>query len=836
MKTQLLLFGLFISCFAFSQLPQANLQSHYKFTNGSLVDEQGNQDLTQTGTNITLVNDVAGVTNNAINLGGDYLKRTSTAFNDFSIAFAIKTSLNNGIKTTIIDQSPRVTDTEDSGRGWYIYLQNGKVGIAGNFSTRVSRDGSGPDHIQNSGYISTESSSVISDGNWHHIAITANEIITRGPQNRFWRFEVEYKVYIDGEFETTMRPAVVTNQGPANFWANNANLELSSANDISVATNNPATIVNTYIDNIDEIVIYNKVLGTNEIGLITDASGFCFDPDDNNLSIAAVNSTSIDVNVVGNSIFDITYHKSSEPFANAVTLFGVNAGITTISGLDTNTDYEIYYRKQCANNTVSIYSNPKTATTNFVVFISANASGNNDGTSWTDAYNDINNALSITATNKEVWVTAGTYKPSSTRTSSITVNANTQIYGGFSGNETQRNDRDFTQNITRFSGDQMDNDTPVLDYALSTTSDNNFHVVTVIGANVVLDGLIISNGNANGATTASREGSGLNILTTTKVRNCIIENNIATRGGAISITGGPNGQVVRIEKNTFKNNLAGFAAALYSPVGRAGTVELVNNLFYENETKPSPAGNGLSGVIWFRSSTTNSDDITLINNTFADNTYDIQNVNCNVRTNHTGSIRARFYNNIFWNNTNNSFRAFHAGAGSFSEIDVKNNLDENNFSNLPNNSIISVANTLTVSPDFIDAPNDNYRLNSTSSAVDFGDNSYLPFDVLDDLSGNVRIFNSTVDLGAFEFNSTLSNKDFDVQKENLRLYPNPTSNVLNIEVNNFQIENIEIYDVLGKQILSTTQTEINVSHLNNGIYLLKAKTTLGEVVKRFVKQ
>jgi len=58
------------------------------------------------------------------------------------------------------------------------------------------------------------------------------------------------------------------------------------------------------------------------------------------------------------------------------------------------------------------------------------------------------------------------------------------------------------------------------------------------------------------------------------------------------------------------------------------------------------------------------------------------------------------------------------------------------------------------------------------------------------------------------------------------IYPNPAKNELRITDCELRITKMEIYDVSGKKVLSLTsnliqQTAINISHLNNGVYLVK---------------
>jgi len=79
-----------------------------------------------------------------------------------------------------------------------------------------------------------------------------------------------------------------------------------------------------------------------------------------------------------------------------------------------------------------------------------------------------------------------------------------------------------------------------------------------------------------------------------------------------------------------------------------------------------------------------------------------------------------------------------------------------------------------------------------------------------------------------------------LQLSSFDIFPNPTKNELRITNYELRIENIAIYDVYGKIVLShtanrTPQIEINVSHLQSGVYFVKAYFDNNEVaVKRLV--
>lgn len=67
------------------------------------------------------------------------------------------------------------------------------------------------------------------------------------------------------------------------------------------------------------------------------------------------------------------------------------------------------------------------------------------------------------------------------------------------------------------------------------------------------------------------------------------------------------------------------------------------------------------------------------------------------------------------------------------------------------------------------------------------------------------------------------------------LYPNPASSIINIETNTI-VNNVEVYNTLGKKVLSSKQKAIDVSELQTGMYLLKIQTENNQqITKRFIK-
>lgn len=79
------------------------------------------------------------------------------------------------------------------------------------------------------------------------------------------------------------------------------------------------------------------------------------------------------------------------------------------------------------------------------------------------------------------------------------------------------------------------------------------------------------------------------------------------------------------------------------------------------------------------------------------------------------------------------------------------------------------------------------------------------------------------------------------KKELIKIYPNPTAEILNIETDS-KINSIAIFDAKGSLIKNFQETgisngkRINVSDLISGIYMVKVKTSTSEFTKKFIKK
>ena len=82
---------------------------------------------------------------------------------------------------------------------------------------------------------------------------------------------------------------------------------------------------------------------------------------------------------------------------------------------------------------------------------------------------------------------------------------------------------------------------------------------------------------------------------------------------------------------------------------------------------------------------------------------------------------------------------------------------------------------------------------------------------------------------------TLGSNDFE-QNAAVRLYPNPTSSVLNLEIaNDLKIDKVIFYNAVGQVIMTSTATSWDVSNFSNGVYFLKVFNTSGSKTFTFIK-
>ena len=70
------------------------------------------------------------------------------------------------------------------------------------------------------------------------------------------------------------------------------------------------------------------------------------------------------------------------------------------------------------------------------------------------------------------------------------------------------------------------------------------------------------------------------------------------------------------------------------------------------------------------------------------------------------------------------------------------------------------------------------------------------------------------------------------QKENISVYPNPTTGKITIKTDGRTIPQVKLYSLQGQLLYKTTDNQIDISHLTNGIYILQVNNRAVKIVKQ----
>ncbi len=177
------------------------------------------------------------------------------------------------------------------------------------------------------------------------------------------------------------------------------------------------------------------------------------------------------------------------------------------------------------------------------LYVAASQTANaGDGQSWATAFPDLQSALTYPCSQSltEIWVAEGIYKPTNTtaRDISFRMLPGVAIIGGFMGSETALSGRPAVNPITgnpsssTLSGD-IDND--------GTLANNSYHIIynpasLSLTNSAVLDGFVITGGNANASSSPNKEGGGIynngsSSVCSPSFRNCLLQGNSASSAG-----------------------------------------------------------------------------------------------------------------------------------------------------------------------------------------------------------------------------------------------------------------------------------------------------------------
>lgn len=209
---------------------------------------------------------------------------------------------------------------------------------------------------------------------------------------------------------------------------------------------------------------------------------------------------------------------------------------------------------------------PSNGTAARTIFVDAAAGGANNGTTWGDAYRDLQAALGAASSGDQVWVAEGVYRPhANDRTVSFVIPSGVAVYGGFVGGESNPGERLSPElHPTVLSGE----------IAGAGATDNSFHVVVLppaASAATRLDGFTVSGGYAND-TTPNDAGAGIVVHGgSPTLQSLLITRNYADDvGGGAVLDGTPILQDVTVRANQAGGDGGGLYASSGSSIQMRG--------------------------------------------------------------------------------------------------------------------------------------------------------------------------------------------------------------------------------------------------------------------------
>lgn len=508
---------------------------------------------------------------------------------------------------------------------------------------------------------------------------------------------------------------------------------------------------------------------------------------------------------------------------------GGRLGITPNQVYQGNLDDIRYYtRALSTSEKTSLF----TETPQKIVYVDADATGDETGADWANAYSDLQDAFNHAYLGSEIWVADGTYirdRKGGTERNYVFVwqYDSLKVYGGFDGSETSIDQRDWDANPTILSGN----------YDLTPASNDNALAVLIgpilPGTFGYIDGIKITEASANTSGEFGVTGGAIYFgdFGSTHFKNIEIYNNYSSFGniGGYIYTENLN---VTLENVHIHDN-RGLASTAFLFRVKTGNPSLnlkwINCLIENNECSGGRNNYGNYGDFL---SDGGDFKVDIINCTMANNTSK------KVSTSGKGNLRVagtavdlNIYNSILFGNSNPQ-DVFENPTG-ISSVAIFNSVLSGNNS-FP--ASWTQTDTITIDPLFTDTAARDFTLTASSPAVNAGTLSIPGFSFpTTDFAGNPRNLSKSIDIGCYEFQGNASVKR-QAQKA-ITVYPNPATNTLNIVQGTDRYTAAHILDVTGKVLHSFEgyTTRIDITTLPTGVYILQLEGAESNGFARFIK-
>ena len=395
-------------------------------------------------------------------------------------------------------------------------------------------------------------------------------------------------------------------------------------------------------------------------------------------------------------------------------------------------------------------------------YVSKAATGANSGTSWANAYTNLQSALHNAACT-EVWVAKGVYKPTASttdRTATFSIPPGLEVYGGFAGTETSAAQADPAANRTVLSGDIDGNDTTDADGVVrdagQVAGNNSYTVVTMdgstaagpIGNDTVLDGVAITAGSGDpmrlsGGTTGGGlycVGDGIGRVCSPLLTRLWFVGNAAA-GGAGALFRGENSGVSApiLRAVTFSGNRASITGSAIMNHAWSGTVA-------PTLSNATLAGNATNEATIYSETSIGSVVQILDGVTFAANTGGVA---IHANSSNGGTITSALDNSIVWDAITT------AEFTGLSNLTVRNSIVRSGCVNVTTCSGVTTTDPLLGALQYNGGATMTALPGAGSPAIDAGDAATCgtaPYDV--DQRGISRPRGLACDLGAVEVRQT----------------------------------------------------------------------------------
>jgi len=442
------------------------------------------------------------------------------------------------------------------------------------------------------------------------------------------------------------------------------------------------------------------------------------------------------------------------------------------------------------------------------IYVDLNASGLNNGTSWTNAYTDLQEAIDCAEVGDEIWVAEGTYalnteSPVTCYLTPFRIRDGITLYGSLVSGASTTNGRDFSNNATIFTGQG------VADILISLSKNTPSNPLTV------LDGFQFKDaGQAILSTTANYE-----------IRNAVFSGFSSDRGVVQNFRSTANFVRSRFADNTIRYT-GGVLFAQRSQV-------TVDACYFESNS--SNGYKNVAGCILY----SDSSQVTFLNSVFYDNSATrTEGIAPFLAKSELEVINCTFHDNTLdWQQTPNAFDSVWVYNTIVRDYNTLKHLEEATTYFEINYSIVPAAyagtNLWDTDPQFTSAVLGDLSLTAISPAINTGNNMYNNTSA--DVVQHQRITNTTIDVGAYEYcNPCVSAKQpalavTTVEKANeVRVFPSPTDGPIQISSNSLVIQDLTVFDAFGRIVLQQQpQQQIHTVDLANqasGIYYLLIHT------------